>query len=118
MGDAAFSGKAKDTTCITASTTTKLSTLFKLDIASGGRVYRPSKAPFDSDAYVSEQVFYKSKDGTEVPMIITHRADLDPEQVHPTILYGYGGFKYKPHAKFLSAMAACLGRRRVHRAKS
>ena len=110
-GDAAgFSGKAKDTTVYYSFDNYKTpSTLFKLDIASGeSSIYRPSKAPFDSDAYVSEQVFYKSKDGTEVPMIITHRADLDPEQVHPTILYGYGGFNISLTPSFSSAMAAWL----------
>ena len=110
-GDAAgFSGKAKDTTVYYSSDNYKTpSTLFNLDIASGeSSIYRPSKAPFDSDAYVSEQVFFKSKDGTEVPMIITHRADLDPEQVHPTILYGYGGFNISLTPSFSSAMAAWL----------
>ena len=110
-GDAAgFSGKAKDTTVYYSFDNYKTpSTLFKLDIASGeSSIYRPSKAPFDSDAYVSEQVFFKSKDGTEVPMIITHRADLDPEQVHPTILYGYGGFNISLTPSFSSAMAAWL----------
>lgn len=110
-GDAAgFSGKANDTTVYYSFDNYKTpSTLFKLDIASGeSSIYRPSKAPFDSDAYVSEQVFYKSKDGTEVPMIITHRADLDPEQVHPTILYGYGGFNISLTPSFSSAMAAWL----------
>ena len=110
-GDAAgFSGKAKDTTVYYSFDNYKTpGTLFKLDIASGeSSIYRPSKAPFDSDAYVSEQVFYKSKDGTEVPMIITHRADLDPEQVHPTILYGYGGFNISLTPSFSSAMAAWL----------
>ena len=110
-GDAAgFNGKANDTTVYYSFDNYKTpSTLFKLDIASGeSSIYRPSKAPFDSDAYVSEQVFFKSKDGTEVPMIITHRADLDPERVHPTILYGYGGFNISLTPSFSSAMAAWL----------
>jgi prolyl oligopeptidase len=110
-GDAAgFNGKAKDTTVYYSFDNYKTpSTLFKLDIASGeSSIYRPSKAPFDSDAYVSDQVFFKSKDGTEVPMIITHRADLDPGRVHPTILYGYGGFNISLTPSFSSAMAAWL----------
>ena len=41
-------------------------------------------------------------------MIITHRADLDPERVHPTILYGYGGFNISLTPSFSSAMAAWL----------
>ena len=47
---------------------------------------------FDSDNYVSSQVFYTSKDGTKVPMIITHKKGLDYNGRNPTILYGYGGF--------------------------
>ena len=47
---------------------------------------------FDSDRYTSEQVWYKSKDGTEVPMFLIHRKGLRPNGNVPTILYGYGGF--------------------------
>ena len=83
------------------------STLFQLDIATGeSTIYRASKAPFDSDAYVSDQIFYTSKDGTRIPMIITHRADLAKDQPHPTILYGYGGFNISLTPSFSSAMAA------------
>ncbi len=55
-------------------------------------VYRKSGADFNSDEYESNQVFYTSKDGTKVPMIITHKKDLDMNGKNPTILYGYGGF--------------------------
>lgn len=47
---------------------------------------------FDADKYTIEQVFYKSKDGTEVPMFIIHRRDVVREGQNPCILYGYGGF--------------------------
>ncbi|MCL4722298.1 MAG: prolyl oligopeptidase family serine peptidase, partial [Gammaproteobacteria bacterium] len=43
-------------------------------------------------AFVTEQVFYGSADGTRIPMYIVRRADLDPDRPHPTVLYGYGGF--------------------------
>ena len=71
---AGFSGKASDTTVYyTFDSYSTPSTLLKLDISSGSSsIYRVSKAPFDSDAYVSKQIFYASKDGTQVPMIITH----------------------------------------------
>ncbi|RUO63161.1 prolyl oligopeptidase family serine peptidase [Pseudidiomarina insulisalsae] len=55
-------------------------------------VYEKSKADFDSDAYVSKQVFYTSKDGTQVPMIITHKKGMELDGSNPTMLYGYGGF--------------------------
>jgi len=55
-------------------------------------VYRKSGADFNSDDYESNQVFYASKDGTKVPMIITHKKGLELNGKNPTILYGYGGF--------------------------
>lgn len=47
---------------------------------------------FDGAEYASNQVFYKSKDGTEIPMIITHKKGIKLDGTNPTILYGYGGF--------------------------
>ncbi|TVZ56350.1 prolyl oligopeptidase [Lutibacter sp. Hel_I_33_5] len=47
---------------------------------------------FNSDDYESKQVFYASKDGTKVPMIITHKKGIKLNGKNPTILYGYGGF--------------------------
>lgn len=55
-------------------------------------LYIESGADFDPQNYVSEQVFYTSKDGTEIPMIISYRKDLERDGSNPTILYGYGGF--------------------------
>ena len=48
--------------------------------------------PFDGDAYVTRQIFFESKDGTRIPMFLTHRKDLKPDGQQPTLLYGYGGF--------------------------
>lgn len=47
---------------------------------------------FNKNNYVSTQVFYKSKDGTKIPMIITHKKGIALDGKNPTILYGYGGF--------------------------
>ena len=55
-------------------------------------VYEKPKVDFNSGNYTSKQVFYTSKDGTKVPMIITYRNDLKLDGTNPTILYGYGGF--------------------------
>ncbi|WP_025743651.1 prolyl oligopeptidase family serine peptidase [Aquimarina pacifica] len=69
------------------------STIYKYTISKGvSEVYRKPKINFDPEDYVSNQVFYTSKDGTKVPMIITHKKGLALTGKNPTILYGYGGF--------------------------
>ncbi|MGB0656488.1 MAG: prolyl oligopeptidase family serine peptidase, partial [Flavobacteriaceae bacterium] len=55
---------------------------------------------FDSEAYISKQVFYESKDGTQVPMIITHKKGIEYTGENPTILYGYGGFNISQTPRF------------------
>lgn len=55
-------------------------------------VYWSPKIAFNADDYVSEQVFYTSKDGTRVPMMITYKKGLKKDGKNPAILYGYGGF--------------------------
>lgn len=68
-------------------------TIFKYDIASGkSNVYKKPDVQFDPDDYESKQVFYTSKDGTKIPMIITHKKGLVLNSGNPTMLYGYGGF--------------------------
>lgn len=56
------------------------------------KLYWKPAIQFNSDDYESNQVFYTSKDGTKVPMIITHKKGLKLDAKNPTILYGYGGF--------------------------
>ena len=68
-------------------------TIFKYDIGSGASaVYKKPAVKFDPAGYESKQVFYTSKDGTRIPMIITHRRGLKMDGSNPTMLYGYGGF--------------------------
>lgn len=72
--------------------TTPTST-FKLSPANGTvTLYQQPKIDFNPENYVSKQVFYASKDGTKIPMIITHKKGLEWNGKNPTILYGYGGF--------------------------
>ena len=54
--------------------------------------YWKPEIDFDPDDYESKQVFYTSKDGTKIPMIITHKKGIELNGKNPTILYGYGGF--------------------------
>ena len=68
-------------------------TINRLDVATGDvTVFRRPEVDFDSDDYVVKQVFYASKDGTRVPMFITHHVDVELDGNAPTMLYGYGGF--------------------------
>ena len=54
--------------------------------------YWKPEIDFNPEDYESKQVFYTSKDGTKVPMIITHKKGIELNGKNPTILYGYGGF--------------------------
>ncbi|WP_103864404.1 prolyl oligopeptidase family protein [Aquimarina sp. I32.4] len=67
--------------------------IYKYTIADGtSELYRKPAIDFNPDNYESKQVFYTSKDGTKVPMIITHKKGIELTGKNPTILYGYGGF--------------------------
>ena len=69
------------------------STIYKMDIASGkSDVYKKPEVKFDGSAYESKQVFYTSKDGTKIPMLITHKKGITLDGTNPTLLYAYGGF--------------------------
>jgi len=69
------------------------STIYKIDPATADyEVYKKPAIDFNSDDFESSQAFYTSKDGTKVPMIITHKKGVKLDGTNPTILYGYGGF--------------------------
>jgi prolyl oligopeptidase len=89
-----FNGKMEDAVLYYNFTNyTTPSTIYKYDPKTGkSDVYKKPNVDFDSDKYISKQVFYTSKDGTKVPMIITHKKGLELNGKNPTILYGYGGF--------------------------
>lgn len=68
-------------------------TIFKYDITSGrSTVYKKSGVAFDPEQYESKQIFYPSKDGTKIPMIITYKKGTVFNGKNPTLLYAYGGF--------------------------
>lgn len=107
---AGFGGKKEQTTLYYSFTNYKTpGTTYSFDVQSGeSKVYRKSGIDFNSDNYTSEQVFYTSKDGTKVPMIITYKSDIELDGSNPTILYGYGGFNISLTPRFSSTTAAWL----------
>ena len=69
------------------------STIFRYDIGTGkSELYKASGVKFDPKEYESKQLFYVSKDGTKVPMIITYKKGMKLTGKNPVLLYGYGGF--------------------------
>ena len=89
-----FDGKKEDSETFFgfAGFTTPL-TIFHQDLESGERrLFREPSVDFDARVYETRQVFYRSRDGTRIPMFLTHRKDLSRKRTHPTYLYGYGGF--------------------------
>lgn len=69
------------------------STVYKLDIEKlEYKVHETPKLEIDLDQFETKQVWFKSKDGTKVPMFITHKKGLKLDGKRPTLLYGYGGF--------------------------
>ncbi|MFC4209825.1 prolyl oligopeptidase family serine peptidase [Pedobacter petrophilus] len=68
-------------------------TIYKYNISSGrSERYKKPSIQFDPTDYISRQIFYTSKDGTRVPMIITHKKGIKLDGSNPTLLHGYGGF--------------------------
>jgi prolyl oligopeptidase len=70
--------------------------------------WRTPSIPAKTDIYVTEQVFYNSKDGTRVPMFITHRRDMKKDGNQATLLYGYGGFNASATPSFRAQFLAWL----------
>ena len=69
------------------------STRYKFNVKSGEyKEYWSPDIDFDSSKYDSKQVFYESKDGVKIPMIITFKKGIELDGKNPTMLYGYGGF--------------------------
>jgi prolyl oligopeptidase len=89
-----FNGKKVDKeTYYTFTSYTYPPTIFKYDLAtSTSSVYKKAGVQFDPSKYESKQVFYTSKDGTRIPMLLTYKKGLALTGKNPTLLYAYGGF--------------------------
>ncbi len=90
----ALSGKKKDQEAFFSfSSYTRPGTIYSFDTENlDYEIFRESAIDFNSDDYVTEQVWYTSYDGTKVSMFITHKKGLEKDGARPTLLYGYGGF--------------------------
>jgi prolyl oligopeptidase len=89
-----FGGKRYDKETFYSFTSfTTPATIYRYDMVSGeSTIFRQPNVDFNPDEYETKQVFYSSKDGTQVPMFITHKKGLQLDGNNPTYLYGYGGF--------------------------
>jgi prolyl oligopeptidase len=84
-------------------------TIYKLDPLTGNsEIYKKPVVAFNGSDFESEQVFYKSKDGTRIPMIITYKKGTPMNGKNPTILYGYGGFSISETPEFSTSVALWL----------
>ena len=83
--------------------------IYKYEIESGKtELHIQPEIDFNPEEYESKQVFYTSKDGTKVPMIITHKKGIELSGNNPTMLYGYGGFNISLTPSFSTANVAWL----------
>jgi len=105
-----FRGKKEDTILYYSFSNYKTpSTIYSYKPKDGkSNIYKKPNVDFNPDNYVSNQVFFISKDSTRVPMIITHKKGLKLNSENPTILYGYGGFNISLTPSFSIANAVWM----------
>jgi len=107
---AGFGGRRKDAeTYYLFTSFVYPTTIFRYDVAGGeSTVLRKPKVDINPDLYETKQVFYKSKDGTRIPMFITSAKGLKLDGNNPTYLYGYGGFDISITPRFSVSNAVWL----------
>ncbi|MEQ8208629.1 MAG: prolyl oligopeptidase family serine peptidase [Lacipirellulaceae bacterium] len=105
-----FGGRQDDTETFYSFTSyTTPTAIYRYDVTSGrSELIRESKVDFDPSQYESKQVFATSKDGTQVPIIISYKKGLQLDHTNPTLLYGYGGFNISITPSFAVTYAAWM----------
>jgi prolyl oligopeptidase len=94
LGSVNFSGEEDQPDCFYSfSSYTMPTTIYKYDISTGSSVvFHQPKVAFDTNDFVTEQIFFKSKDGTRVPMFVNYKKGMRRNGKNPLLIYGYGGF--------------------------
>ncbi len=94
IGTVGISGKMEENEAFyTFTSYTFPPTIYRYDVAENqAELFRKSEVSFNSEDYISEQIFYTSKDGTKIPMSITYKKGMKKNGKNPVMLYGYGGF--------------------------
>ncbi|MCH8840206.1 MAG: S9 family peptidase [Planctomycetes bacterium] len=107
-----FAGEQSDTETFYLFTSYTLpATIYRYDMTTGeSEQVRAPQIKFDPSKYESRQTFYESKDGTRVPIIVSHRKGLKRDGSHPTLLYGYGGFNISLQPRFSVGYAVWMER--------
>ncbi|CDU01826.1 Prolyl endopeptidase [Vibrio coralliirubri] len=111
MGTASGLGGKKEQTQLYYTFTNYVTppTIFSFDVETGSsEIYQRSESPFESDKFESKQVFYTSKDGTKVPMLISYKKGLKLDGSNPTMLYAYGGFNVSLTPSFSGTVGSWL----------
>ena len=107
---AGFNGeKNKNTAFYGFTSFTFPSSVYKYNVTTGkSELMHKSEVDFNPDNYVTNQIFYESKDGTKVPMFIIHKKGIKMDGKNPTMLYGYGGFNISLTPSFSISRSAFL----------
>jgi len=86
-------------------------TVFRFDVDAGSSTaFEAPRLTFDPAQYETERLFFASKDGTRVPMFVTHKKGLKKDGTNPTMLYGYGGFDIAVQPMYRQDVPAWLER--------
>ena len=105
-----FGGEADDMeTFYTVTSYTTPASIYRYDVANNkSTLYKQSEIKFNADDYETELEFYTSKDGTKIPLFITHKKGIKLNGKNPTLLYGYGGFNISLTPSFSATRVAWL----------
>jgi prolyl oligopeptidase len=106
----AVSGKKGDPTAFYSfQSFLRPNTIYALNLSNlSSTVFKAPKVDFDPDSYITEQLWYESKDGTRVPMFVTRKKNIAFDGSNPTLLYGYGGFNISVTPSFSASRVALL----------